>query len=424
MSWQSALACWFVRRRLRPETAKPVIDVARARAYAARRVWTPKVPAGWHLTERTDVNDVPLRGEWLTADAEPQQTTILYLHGGGYYFCSPRSHRSVVFALATRANARTFSLDYRLAPEHRFPGALDDAVCGLSSLARRRRSPRSRSSSLAIPPAAVSRSPRCVALRDAGDPLPAGAVLFSPWTDLAATGASIRDVTMAATRCSSGPAIAPRGRRCIWATRDRDASLRVAGLWPTSTACRRFSSRLATRKCLLDDSTRVADKARAAGVIVDFEIWPKMPHVWQLFAPFIPEANRALDARRRLRARRDARNAIGSVSRPVRCRWSDRRARSPDLAVLPLQPAHGEMAVRHLLEVVHEHRVDHRAEHRADRRNRLGGDLFADLHRKARRHRVAGTCSSAVDPWPVKPFVAISVVAFDTDCASAPRMMK
>ncbi len=238
MSWQSALACWIVRRRLRPETAKPVIDVARARAYAARRVWTPKVPAGWHLTERNDANDFPLRGEWLTADAEPRQTTILYFHGGGYYFCSPRSHRSVVFALATRANARTFSLDYRLAPEHRFPCALDDAVCRLPSLARRRRSravdrhrwrfrrrrSRARDAACVARRSAIrcQRAPFCfhrgrtwrrrarsIVTNDGRDPMFHGAALA-------------------------------RAAKVYLGDADRDASLRVAALWPL----RRFAAAL------------------------------------------------------------------------------------------------------------------------------------------------------------------------------------
>ncbi len=290
MSWQSALACWIVRRRLRPETAKPVIDVAHARAYAARRVWTPKVPAGWHLTERTGANDFPLRGEWLTADAEPQQTTILYFHGGGYYFCSPRSHRSVVFALATRANARTFSLDYRLAPEHRFPCALDDAV----SAYRRLLADGVPAQSIAIAGDSAGGGlalATLLALRDGSHPLPACAVLFSPWTDLASTGGSL---------------VTNDGRDPMFhgAALARAAKVYLGDADPTnpyaSPLYGRFDDlpplliQVGDTEVLLDDATRVAEKARAAGVIVDFEIWPNVPHGFQLSAPFMPEANHAL----------------------------------------------------------------------------------------------------------------------------------
>ncbi|MFP3786855.1 alpha/beta hydrolase, partial [Burkholderia sp. SIMBA_024] len=86
----------------------------------------------WRLRELDGADGNPLRGEWIEPAADQPaagaQPTVLYCHGGGYYFCSPRTHRSIVFGLATRANARVFSLDYRLAPEHRFPAALDDAT--------------------------------------------------------------------------------------------------------------------------------------------------------------------------------------------------------------------------------------------------------------------------------------------------------
>lgn len=128
MSWQSAFACWLLKRQMRPETAKPTLDVERARTYASRRIWLPRVPKGWRL-------DIEPDGEWLRREsAAHDRRTVFYLHGGGYYFCSPRSHRAITFGLATRADADVFSLDYRLAPEHRFPAALDDAVAAYRRL--------------------------------------------------------------------------------------------------------------------------------------------------------------------------------------------------------------------------------------------------------------------------------------------------
>jgi acetyl esterase/lipase len=88
MSWQSALASWFLRRKFRPETAKPGINVARARAFTSKRVWSPKVPPGWLLSECYAPGDTPLRGEWLSPSTSAGRT-ILYFHGGGYYFCTP-----------------------------------------------------------------------------------------------------------------------------------------------------------------------------------------------------------------------------------------------------------------------------------------------------------------------------------------------
>src|SRR3984957_13255834 len=192
MSWQSALACWVLRRWTRPETAKPGIDaadVARARAMAPNRVWRRRAPAGWLPVEQYGPHDAPLRGEWLTPE-QPSGTTILYLHGGGYYFCSPATHRGLAFPLARRSGARTFSLDYRLAPENPFPAALDDALAAYRKLVAD-----------GTPPASIVIAgdsaggglalATLLALRDAGDPLPAGAAVSAPWTDLAATGASM-----------------------------------------------------------------------------------------------------------------------------------------------------------------------------------------------------------------------------------------
>jgi acetyl esterase/lipase len=295
MSWQSALACWYLRRQFRPETLKPRIDVERARALTAKRVWSPRVPGGWRLRELYGVADTPLRGEWIErADGAPAANagpTVLYCHGGGYYFCSPRTHRSIVFGLATRADAAVFSLDYRLAPEHRFPAALDDATAAYRQLIAGGIAPESIVISGDSAGGGLALA-TLVALRDAGDPMPAGGLLFSPWTDLAATGASIR-TNDGLDPMFSGSAIALAGKVYLGDTPATHpyaspvyADLR--GLPPLFIMA-------GSTEVLLDDSRRVADNARAAGVDCELEVWNKMPHVWPIFAPFIPEGNRALD---------------------------------------------------------------------------------------------------------------------------------
>ena len=190
MSWQSALACWIVRRRMRPETAKPVIDVARARAYTARRVWSPKVPRrlASDRTLRTYMH-APLRGEWLTS-AAPGTSRFSICMAAVITSARRAVHRSLVFPLATRTDARILSLDYRLAPEHRFPCALDDAVAAYRRLLAD--GVPARSMAVAGDSAGGGLAlATLLELRDAADPLPACGVLFSPWTDLASTGASI-----------------------------------------------------------------------------------------------------------------------------------------------------------------------------------------------------------------------------------------
>jgi epsilon-lactone hydrolase len=299
MSWQSALACWFLRRQFRPATLRPEINVEAARAMTAKRVWSPKVPPGWRLRECYSTRDV-MRGEWLEPVAAPSDRaanaghtpTVLYFHGGGYYFCSPQSHRALSFGLATRAGAPTFSLDYRMAPEDRFPAALDDAMAAYRHLVASGIAPHSiviagdsAGGGLALA--------TLVALRDAGDPLPAGGVLFSPWTDLAATGATIR-TNDGADPMFSGPAI---GRAARVYLGDTPATHPYASpVYADLLGLPPLFIQAGSTEVLLDDSRRVAEKARAAGVSVEFQIWPKMPHVWQIFAPFVPEAREALDA--------------------------------------------------------------------------------------------------------------------------------
>lgn len=295
MSWQSAVVCWFLKRQFRPETRKPYVNVERARAHAAARVWSPKVPAVWQLVERYADGDAPLRGEWLArhADAAPGTPirTMLYCHGGGYYFCSPHSHRSLTFGLAARTGARTFSLDYRLAPEHPFPAALDDALAAYRQLLADGTPPESlvvagdsAGGGLALA--------LLVALRDASEPLPAAAVLFSPWTDLAATGATL------VTNDGADPMFcgASIGRAAKFYVGDSDPRHpHLSPLYADLSGLPPLLILAASTEVLLDDARRVAEKARAAAVDVEFEVWPKVPHAWPLFAPFVPEACRALD---------------------------------------------------------------------------------------------------------------------------------
>ncbi|SAK96515.1 alpha/beta hydrolase [Caballeronia ptereochthonis] len=289
MSWQSALACWAVRRRIRPESAKPELDVERARTYASRRAWLPGVPRGWRLDIRDAAADAPLRGESLMPQASPR-AIVLYLHGGGYYFCSPRSHRAITFGLAANAQAGVFSLDYRLAPEHRFPAALDDSVAAYRRLLADGVSAQSivmagdsAGGGLALA--------SLLALRDAGDPLPAAAVLFSPWTDLTCSGESMRtnDGRDPMYHASVFPRVAAQYLGDAVATHPYASPLfgNFDGLPP-------LLIQAGDTELLLDDSTRVAAKARAAGVRVELEIWRDVPHIFQIWAPFMPEANQAL----------------------------------------------------------------------------------------------------------------------------------
>jgi epsilon-lactone hydrolase len=293
MSWQSELACWILQQRMRPETAKPEIDVDRVRAYTSRRVWLPRVPKGWRL----EIRDA---GEWIERET-PARVTILYLHGGGYYFCSPRTHRAITFGLARSAQANVFALDYRLAPEHRFPAAVDDAVAAYRALVERGVAP----DSIVIAGDSAGGGlalATLLALRDAGDPLPSGAVLFSPWTDLTCSGASMQ--TNEGRDPMFHASVFPMVAR-LYLGDANTAHPYASPLFGALDGLPPLLIQVGDTEVLLDDATRLAEKARESGVDVDLQVWSGMPHIFQIWSPFMPEARRAI---------KEAARFIGSVT--------------------------------------------------------------------------------------------------------------
>ena len=291
MSWQNLALKTFLRYRVRP-LSKDGGDVATVRAAALRYMLKPRPPRGWRVRE---LLLPPLKGEWIEPDVDravdpTDRRTVLYLHGGGYFFYSPRSHRPITFALAKGSVSRVFALDYRLAPEHRFPAALDDAIAAYRRLIID-----------GVPPGKIIMAgdsaggglalATLVSLRDHGDPLPAGAVLFSPWTDLAATGSSLT-VNNGTDPLFIGPDIG-KGARHYLGTMPGTNPL-ASPLYADLTELPPLFVQASTSEVLLDDSLRVVEKARHQGVDVIFKAWADLPHVWQLYTPLLPEARTAL----------------------------------------------------------------------------------------------------------------------------------
>lgn len=281
-SFQAYLAVWFTKWRVK-RRLKGCRDYR-----AARSILRPlpyKVPASVRTTS-AQVNGVP--GEWVES---PNSTdaVMLYLHGGGYFGCSSKTHRPITVWFA-KHGFRVFAPDYRLAPENQFPAAVDDAVAAYRDLLADGPSPRrlvvagdSAGGGLALS--------LMLALRAAGTPLPAAVALFSPWTDLAATGESIRTN---ARRCAmfNGEDIGPSARYYLGNADPRNPLASpfyadLAGLPP-------LLIHVGADECLRDDSTRVAEKARAAGVPVELKVWPVVPHAWQLAVQILPEARQSL----------------------------------------------------------------------------------------------------------------------------------
>jgi monoterpene epsilon-lactone hydrolase len=291
MSLQSRLLNWALRRWIKPRSLCNE-DVATSRARTGRVPFRAKLAPGWRIRA---AHDASLEGEWIEPAAPhhaARRRYILYLHGGAYIAMSARTHRALTSRLAAWSDASLFALDYRLAPEHPFPAALEDALAAYRALIDAG-APASRIVVAGDSAGGGLALALLVALRDAKDPPPAAAVLFSPWTDLAATGQSLID-NDAADPLFFGSWVGPEARHYLGATPATDP--RVSPLYADLAGLPPLLIQVSDTEVLLDDSRRVFDKAKRSGVAATLEIWPALPHGWHIFAPILPEARAALRA--------------------------------------------------------------------------------------------------------------------------------
>lgn len=239
--------------------------------------------------EATTING--LHAEWLRPKHAETRKVLLYLHGGAYLVGSCRTHRQMVSHIARAAGIPALVPEYRLAPEHPFPAAIEDAVGVYRALLDGGWAARdiliggdSAGGGLTVA--------TLLSLRHAGLPLPSAAVLLSPFLDVTASGESAR------TRANQDPWFDAKDMHLVTDLYcEAGVDLRnplvspvfanVAGLPPTFI-------QVGDDEILLSDSTRFADKLKAAGVPVEIEIWPHMWHVFQLFIGKMPESRRAI----------------------------------------------------------------------------------------------------------------------------------
>jgi acetyl esterase/lipase len=235
---------------------------------------------------------------WPGAGADAP--VLLYLHGGGYIACSPETHRSLVGSLVRRTRGRAYVPRYRLAPEHPFPAAIDDARAAYRYLLEEEGVAPSQLIVAGDSAGGGLALATMLAVRDEGLPMPAGIVTFSPWTDLATTGHSLDENS---ERCAmfAGETIR-RAAAFYVGTADPRTPL-VSPLYGDFTGFPPMLVHASTDEVLRDDAIRVAERARAAGVTVELRLWRHVPHVWQFFAAVLPEARASLDATRAFIAR-------------------------------------------------------------------------------------------------------------------------
>ncbi|MQS15833.1 alpha/beta hydrolase [Streptomyces kaniharaensis] len=316
MSREQRIRIDEVLRQPGPEGPRSVEEIrAGFRELMARMI----VPHGSIRTAQTTLGDRPaLRVEPKGGPAEQAEGgsaagTILYFHGGGWVFGSPETALSLTGNLVARTGLGAYSLDYRLAPEHPFPAAIEDALCAYRALLDRGEAPSaivfagdSAGGGLAVT--------TCLAARDAGLPLPAAILAFSPGTDATRTGESMD------TKEGIDPIFTRAGLEHTGAMYLAGADPRQPLLSPAVhadlTGLPPMLIQVGTNEVLLDDSTRLAARARAAGVDVILDVTADVPHVFQSFAGVLDEADEALDRaafflRQRIRAGGATRTSAG-----------------------------------------------------------------------------------------------------------------
>jgi acetyl esterase/lipase len=233
--------------------------------------------------EKIDAGGVA--AEWVKAPGCATERAVLYLHGGGYAIGSINTHRRLAYDISAASAAAVLVIDYRLAPEHPFPAAVDDAAAAWRWLLQQGFAP----NRLAIAGDSAGGGltiATLVNLRDQKLGLPACAVAISPWVDLEGVGNSMT------ARAAQDPMVQKDG--LLWM-----AGMYLAGQNAKTPLAAPLHADLkglppilvqaGTAETLLDDSTRIAERLHAAGVDVRLSIWPNMLHVFPLFAPVLSE---------------------------------------------------------------------------------------------------------------------------------------
>jgi len=279
--------CRFSRRKRRPT----VVELGRLAELHAEY---DEIAAAHPISCKLSYEPVDGRGvsaEWVSGPESRGNCVILYLHGGCYVSGSVETHRELISRWSIAASMRVLGLNYRLAPGHPFPAAVEDATAAYRWLIETGIEPAciaiagdSAGAGLALAAA--------ITLRDERLPLPGALVCISPWVDLAVTGSSME------TRAGEDP-IVNREMLLGWGKlylNGRDPCTPLASpLYANLCGLPPLLVQVGSAEVLLDDALRLAAKAKAAGVNATLEVWPEMIHVWHSFAGILREGRQAIE---------------------------------------------------------------------------------------------------------------------------------
>jgi len=288
LSWQVRLLEIYFRLQHAFAPKSGEADVEKERVELDKLGAMFKLPKGVKC-DKVSAGGVP--AEWLIPPGVSNDRVVLYLHGGSYMSGSCNSHRSLVANIAIASKARALVLDYRLAPEHAHPAAVEDAVAAYKWLTDGQVDPKhlaiagdSAGGGLAIA--------LLVSLKDRNIPMPAACVCLSPWTDLAFTGETWK------SKLAADLIIYPYKEYAFakMYLGDFDPKTPLASpLYADLKGLPPLLVQVGTDEVLLADSTRLVERARQAGVDATLDEWEKMQHVWQFASSFIPEGRRAVE---------------------------------------------------------------------------------------------------------------------------------
>jgi epsilon-lactone hydrolase len=257
----------------------------------AQRARQEKTAGLARLPTHTHCHSILVNGvsaEWVESEKN-HRGVFIYLHGGAYSLGSINTHRELVARLAHTTGMRGLIIDYRLAPEHPFPAALEDTMASYKWLGDQGVDPAeifiagdSAGGGLAL--AAL------IQLRDTGQPLPAGAICLSPWTDLACTGASMHSKSKL-DGILDKKSIKEKAAQYIGEYNVKNPL--ISPLYGDLKDLPPILIQVGTDEILLDDAVRFSEQARSAGCDLTLEIWEEMFHVFQMFS-FMPDTKKAL----------------------------------------------------------------------------------------------------------------------------------
>lgn len=244
----------------------------------------------------TDVACVPVDAggvpaQWIVPPKVDAQRVLLYLHGGGYVVCSVSTHRDLIARLARAAGMRALGVDYRRAPEHPFPAAVEDAMAAYRWLIAAGIKPQRMAIAGDSAGGGLTLA-TLVALRDGGDPLPATAICISPWVDLESNSNSMK------TKADVDPLVKPETLQAMARLYLGKNDPRTPLAAPLHADLRNLPPLLllvGSSERLLDDALRIEEHCKAAGGDVRLEVWQDMIHCWPLFASILAEGQQAID---------------------------------------------------------------------------------------------------------------------------------